>query len=250
MTDGCRCCVLRAQSHLDPARARSAPCGCGVLPAVRRSPVPPLRTDLYRFDLRATKQRHAAPDHLGRKPVEALPGRAPFRAARPAWDRFARSDRARDAQCGAQGGRHRARPAGRAGRHGRGILGAQGCQFRDAAGRGAGHPRPQWRRQEHAVEDLKPHHRTDHGTGQPTRPRRQPARGRHRLSPRIDRPREHLPEWRDPRHDRAPRSAANSTRSSPSPKSRNFSIPRSSAIPRACMCASPSPSPRISNPRS
>ncbi len=33
------------------------------------------------------------------------------------------------------------------------------------------------------------------------RPRRQPARSRHRLSSRADRPREHLPERRDPRHD-------------------------------------------------
>ena len=35
------------------------------------------------------------------------------------------------------------------------------------------------------------------------RPRRLAARGRHRLSSRADRPREHLPERRDPRHDRA-----------------------------------------------
>ena len=33
------------------------------------------------------------------------------------------------------------------------------------------------------------------------RPRRQPARGRHRLPSRADGPREHLPERRDPRHD-------------------------------------------------
>ena len=33
------------------------------------------------------------------------------------------------------------------------------------------------------------------------RPRRQPAGGRHRLSPRADRPREHLPQRRHPRHE-------------------------------------------------
>ena len=57
-------------------------------------------------------------------------------------------------------------------------------------------------------------------------PRREPARGRHRLSPRADRPREHLSQRRDPRHDAAPRSGASSTRSSPSPRSRSSSTRR------------------------
>ena len=52
------------------------------------------------------------------------------------------------------------------------------------------------------------------------------ARGRHRISPRTDRPREHLSQWRDPRHDPRGDSHGNSTRSSPLPKSRNFSIRR------------------------
>ena len=46
------------------------------------------------------------------------------------------------------------------------------------------------------------------------------------------------------------RSARNSTRSSPSPRSRNSSIRRSSATPQACMCGWPSRSPRISSRRS
>ena len=45
------------------------------------------------------------------------------------------------------------------------------------------------------------------------------ARGRHRLPPRADRPREHLPERRDPRHAARARSRASSTRSSSSPGS-------------------------------
>ena len=50
---------------------------------------------------------------------------------------------------------------------------------------------------------------TEPTTGQVAslRPRRQPARSRHRLPSRADRAREHLPERRDPRHDDAPRSS-------------------------------------------
>ena len=54
---------------------------------------------------------------------------------------------------------------------------------------------------------LSPHHRADRGRGRHLRPRRQPARGRHRLPPRADRPREHLPQRRDPRHDARARSS-------------------------------------------
>ena len=58
------------------------------------------------------------------------------------------------------------------------------------------------------------------------RPRRQPARSRHRLSSRTDRPRKHLPQRRHPRHD-APRDRrASSTRSSPSPRSSSSSTRR------------------------
>ena len=81
-------------------------------------------------------------------------------------------------------------------------------------------------------------------------PRRQPARGRHRLPPRADRPREHLPQRRHPRHDARARSDASSTRSSPSPRSRSSSTRRSSATPAACTCGWPSPSPPTSSRRS
>ena len=100
-----------------------------------------------------------------------------------------------------------------------------------------------------ASQDPVAHHRADRGPRHDQGPRREPARSRHRLSPRAHRPREHLPQRRDPRHDPRRDPHASSTRSSPSPRSRNSSTRRSSAIPRACMCASPSPSPRISSPR-
>ena len=54
------------------------------------------------------------------------------------------------------------------------------------------------------------------------RPRRQPARSRHRLPSGADRAREHLSERRDPRHDARRDHAASSTRSSPSPRSSKF----------------------------
>ena len=76
------------------------------------------------------------------------------------------------------------------------------------------------------------------------------ARGRHRLPPRADRPREHLPQRRDPRHAPRARSTASSTRSSSSPASSSSSTRRSSATRAACTCAWPSRSPRTSTPRS
>ena len=48
---------------------------------------------------------------------------------------------------------------------------------------------------------LSPDHRADDRRSRDARPRRQPAGGRHRLPPRADRPREHLPQRRHPRHD-------------------------------------------------
>ena len=75
-----------------------------------------------------------------------------------------------------------------------------------------------------------------HGRGRAARPGRQPARSRHRLPSRTDRPREHLPQRRHPGHDAGPRSTASSTRSSPSPRSRSSSTRRSSATPAACTC--------------
>ena len=58
----------------------------------------------------------------------------------------------------------------------------------------------------------------------------EPARSRHRLSSRADRPREHLSQRRDPRHEARAKSTASSTRSSPSPRWSSSSIRRSSAI--------------------
>ena len=75
-----------------------------------------------------------------------------------------------------------------------------------------------------------PHHRADRGPRHDHGPGREPAGGRHRLSPRTDRPREHLSQRRDPRHDPRRDHAASSTRSSPSPRSRSSSTRRSSAI--------------------
>ena len=72
--------------------------------------------------------------------------------------------------------------------------------LRRRARRGARHHRPERRRQDHAAEDPLPDHRADRGRGAHLGPRRLAARGRHRLPPRADRPREHLPERRDPRH--------------------------------------------------
>ena len=54
----------------------------------------------------------------------------------------------------------------------------------------------------------------------------EPARGRHRLSPRAHRPREHLPERRHPRHEAREIHAASSTRSSSSPGSGSSSTRR------------------------
>ena len=51
------------------------------------------------------------------------------------------------------------------------------------------------------LEDPEPHHRADAGPRDRARPGREPAGGRHRLSPRADRPREHLSQRRDPRHE-------------------------------------------------
>ena len=61
----------------------------------------------------------------------------------------------------AQDGGHGTRPRHRRRRHGRGILGAQGCQLRGQARRGAGHHRPQRRRQDHAAQDPVAHHRAE-----------------------------------------------------------------------------------------
>ena len=123
--------------------------------------------------------------------------------------------------------------------------------FDVSTGRSRRHHRPQRRRQEHAAQDplaASPSRPT--GRARSARTRRDPARGRHRLSSRADRPREHLPERRDPRHDARARSRASSTRSSPSPRSRSSSTRRSSATRAACTCGSRSRSRRTSSPRS
>ena len=117
-----------------------------------------------------------------------------------------------------------------------------------SAGRGPRTHRPQRRRQEHAAEDALAHHRADRGAGRAPRARRLAARGRHRLPPRADGAREHLPQRRDPRHDARPRSSGGSTRSSSSPES---SVPRHAGqalFERDVSSGSPSPSRPICEP--
>ena len=88
------------------------------------------------------------------------------------------------------------------------------------------------------------------GRGGHPRPRRHPARGRHRLSPRADRPREHLPERRDPRHE-AGRDRAQVRRDRRVRRGRDSSSTRrSSATRAACTCGWRSPSRRTSSRRS
>ncbi len=81
------------------------------------------------------------------------------------------------------------------------ALGAPRRQLRRRGGAGHRHHRPQRRRQEHAAQDPLAHHRAHDGRGAHPRPRRQPARGGHRVPPGAHRAREHLPERRDPGHD-------------------------------------------------
>ena len=63
----------------------------------------------------------------------------------------------------------------------------------------------------------------DRRAARDSRPRGQPARGRHRLPPRAHRPRERLPERRHPGHEAARDRRASSTRSSSSPASSSSS---------------------------
>ena len=155
------------------------------------------------------------------------------------------------AQLRAQGGRYAARPAGRAGRRrsrnsGRSRMSASRSSEGEVLGiigrNGAG--------KSTLLKILSRITEPTEGRVTLARPRREPARGRHRLSSRADRAREHLSQRRDPRHDAARDPHASSTRSSPSPRSSSSSTRRSSAIPRACTCAWRSPSRRIWSRRS
>ena len=65
--------------------------------------------------------------------------------------------------------------------------------------RGRRHRR-QWRGQVDAAEDAVADHHAHRRRSRHLRPRRIAARGRHRFSSRPHRPREHLPQRRDPRH--------------------------------------------------
>ena len=122
--------------------------------------------------------------------------------------------------------------------------------FEVRQGEVAGHHRPQRRRQKHAAQDPEPDHRADRRTRHHARPRRQPARSRHRLSSGADRPGEHFSERRDPGHDRARRSRASSTRSSRLRGSSDSSTRRSNATRAACMCGWRLRWPLTSNPKS
>ena len=63
--------------------------------------------------------------------------------------------------------------------------------------------RPQRRRQVDAAQGAHADHDAHGGPRRDPRPRREPARGRHGLPSRAHRPREHLPERRDPRDEAA-----------------------------------------------
>ena len=91
-------------------------------------------------------------------------------------------------------GREHHRPA-------RGDLGAPRRLVRRSRGPGAGHHRPQRRREVDAPEDPHEDRGADGRARRDPRPRRQPARGRNRLQPGAHRAREHLPERGDPRHE-------------------------------------------------
>ena len=126
----------------------------------------------------------------------------------------------------------------------------EGRVLRGEARRGGRHHRPQRRRQVHAAQDPLAHHRAERRPRHHHGPRGEPARGGHRLPPRADGAREHLPERRHPRHDPRRDRGASSTRSSPSPRSSGSSTRPSSATPPACTSASPSPWPPTWSPRS
>ena len=146
----------------------------------------PHRTRLRRCDLIGPHER----DHgLGRGPRQAL---SP--APRAERDRYVTL---RDVMAGAATALVPLAASG-ADREGgdRGLLGAARRVVRRRRRRGGRHHRPQRRRQEHAVEDSEPHHRADDRPGHAARPRGEPARSRHRLPSRADRPRKHLPERR------------------------------------------------------
>ena len=83
------------------------------------------------------------------------------------------------------------------------LLGGAARELRGEPRRGARAGRPQRRGQEHAAEGPQPHHRADRGPGHHPRPGRVAAGGRDRLPPGADRPREHLPQRRDPGDEQA-----------------------------------------------
>ena len=117
------------------------------------------------------------------------------------------------------------------------------ASFEVKAGRGGRHHRPQRRRQVDAAEDPQPDHRADRRPRPAPRPDRQPAGGRDRIPPRIDRPGEHLPQRRDPGHE-PPRDRAPVRRDRRVRRDRQASSTRrSSATRAACTCGWPSPSP-------
>ena len=82
-----------------------------------------------------------------------------------------------------------------------GVLGTSGHRLRGEARRDLRRDRPQRGRQEHPAQDSLPDHPADQRRGPPAWPGRCSARGRHRIPSRAHRPRERLPERRDPRHE-------------------------------------------------
>ena len=92
--------------------------------------------------------------------------------------------------------------------------------------------------------------RPDAGTVLHPRPDRRPDRHRRRLPPPAHRPRERLPQRRDPRHERG-RDQAQVRRDRRVRRHRQASsTPRSATTPPACSPGSASPSPSTSTPTS
>ena len=229
--DGFRWCILGGQSSpIYLPGSRGEPCRRGVFPVVRHSPLPQDGKKLCRSDLSDDKAADTCQtliisvENLSKRYLvghrgATRNGQASYTALRDVIGQELRN-------FGRKAGDLAARPADRAGRHDRGILGAQemstsrsrrarfGIIGRNGAGKST------------LLKILSPHHRADRGPRHLARPRREPARSRHRISSRTDRAREHLPQRRDPRHDPRARSAKSSTRSSRSPRSRGFSIRR------------------------